>query len=186
MINLKTYFNHSQPIDDYIANMTVNKDNVLHIYGAFNMPSNDKRIKDLKDASFSKVLVISEDWCGDAMMNLPILRHISEYLNLEVRVFHRDEDTQLINQYLTNGTARSIPIFIFLNDNYEEVKVWGPRADEAQKFVSELRAQHLPDKDAPDYETKEKEVHHEIASKYKTDSELWRHVYDSIINKLSN
>ena len=49
-------------------------------------------------------------------MNIPILKHISEALNLEVRVFHRDENTDLIDQYLTNGTARSIPIFVFLND----------------------------------------------------------------------
>ena len=63
----------------------------------------------LKDSSYSKVLVISEDWCGDAMMNLPILKRISESLQLEVRVFHRDEDTNLIDRYLTNGfTARSI------------------------------------------------------------------------------
>ena len=38
------------------------------------------------------------------MMNLPILKRISESLQLEVRVFHRDEDTNLIDQYLTNGT----------------------------------------------------------------------------------
>lgn len=49
--------------------------------------------------NYSKVLVITEDWCGDAMMNLPILKHISEALNLEVRVFHRDDDTKLIDQY---------------------------------------------------------------------------------------
>lgn len=64
--------------------------------------------------NYSKVLVITEDWCGDAMMNLPILKHISEALNLEVRVFHRDDDTKLIDRYLTNGKSRAIPIFVFL------------------------------------------------------------------------
>ena len=44
------------------------------------------------------------------MMNLPILKRVSEELNLEVRVFHRDDDTRLIDQYLTNGKSRSIPI----------------------------------------------------------------------------
>ena len=57
--------------------------------------------------NYSKVLVITEDWCGDAMMNLPILK-LSEALNLEVRVFHRDDDTKLIDQYLTNGKSRAI------------------------------------------------------------------------------
>ena len=31
---------------------------------------------------------------------------------------------------------------------------------------------------------KEKEVHHEITSKYKSDTDLWNQVYDSIISKL--
>lgn len=184
MSNLKTYFDKSQPLDEYIATMTTNKDNVLAIYNEFSIPSNDSNIDKLKDASFSKVLVITEDWCGDAMMNLPILKHISEELHLEVRVFHRDEDTDLIDQYLTNGTARSIPIFIFLNDKDEQVTVWGPRAREAQEFVTNLRAEMLPDKDASDYEDKEKEVHKEITTKYQNDTELWQQVYNSIINKL--
>ena len=83
--------------------------------------------------NYSKVLVITEDWCGDAMMNLPILKHISEALNLEVRVFHRDDD-----QFETMET------------------VWGPRANEVQKFVTDVRADKLPSKDHPDYADLEK------------------------------
>lgn len=79
---------------------------------------------------------------------------------------------------------RSIPIFIFMNDQFEQVSVWGPRAREAQEFVTQLRAEKLPPKDAHNYEDKEKEVHHEITSKYKSDTDLWNQVYDSIISKL--
>ena len=113
MAKLETYFKQSQPIGQYIDDMTVNKENVLSIYESFKLPNDDQRLKQLQQSAYSKVLVISEDWCGDAMMNLPILKRISEELNWEVRVFHRDEDTDLIDQYLTNGTSRSIPIFIF-------------------------------------------------------------------------
>ena len=75
--------------------------------------------------------------------DLPILKRISESLQLEVRVFHRDEDTNLIDQYLTNGTARSIPIFIFMNDQFEQVSVWGLELVKP-KFVTQLRAEKLP------------------------------------------
>ena len=43
-------------------------------------------LQSLKMQISSKVLVITEDWCGDAMMNLPILKRVSEELNLEVSI----------------------------------------------------------------------------------------------------
>ena len=74
------------------------------------------------------MLIIKEDWCGDAMMNIPILKHTIEFLNIIARVFHRDDDTHLIDQYLTNGKSRAIPIFVFMNDSFEQLTVWRPRA----------------------------------------------------------
>ena len=76
------------------------------------------------------MLIITEDWCGDAMMNIPILKHTIEFLNIKARVFHRDDDTHLIDQYLTNGKSRAIPIFVFMNDSFEQLTVWRPRAKE--------------------------------------------------------
>ncbi|KIJ86927.1 thioredoxin family protein [Staphylococcus saprophyticus] len=183
MTSLETYFKNSQPLDQYIEVMTENKENVLSIYNSFSLPLNDDRIKKIKSLNYSKVLVITEDWCGDAMMNLPILKHISEALNLEVRVFHRDENTDLIDQYLTNGTARSIPIFVFLNDNFEQETVWGPRARQVQHFVEDTRSD-VPSKDDPTFEDKSAEAHKIMTNRYKTDSQLWKYVYDSILDKL--
>lgn len=134
MTNLETYFKNSQPLNEYIDGMKTNQDTVLSIYQSFELPEDDSRIKKIKEMNYSKVLVITEDWCGDAMMNLPILKHISEALNLEIRVFHRDDDTKLIDQYLTNGKSRAIPIFVFLNDQFEQETVWGPRANEVQNL----------------------------------------------------
>lgn len=117
------------------------------------------------------------------MMNVPILKHISERLNIEARVFHRDENTDLIDQYLTNGTARSIPIFVFLNDDFEQQTVWGPRARQVQHFVEETRSK-LPAKDDPTFEDKSSESYAIISNRFKTDSQMWKYVYDSILDKL--
>ncbi|HLR18661.1 MAG TPA: thioredoxin family protein [Staphylococcus sp.] len=183
MTSLETYFKNSQPLDQYIEAMTENKENLLSIYNSFSTPEDDSRLEKLKSSSYSKVLVITEDWCGDAMMNVPILKHISESLNLETRVFHRDENTDLIDQYLTNGTARSIPIFVFLNEDYEQQTVWGPRARQVQHFVEETRSK-LPEKDDPTFEDKSAESYAIISNRYKTDSQMWKYVYDSILDKL--
>ena len=103
MRNLETYFNKSQTLNEYINEMQENKDNLLSIYNSFHLPLNDARLNQLRESNYSKVLIIKEYWCGDAMMNIPILKHIIEFLNIEARVFHRDDDTHLIDQYLTNS-----------------------------------------------------------------------------------
>ncbi|SUM70164.1 Thioredoxin [Staphylococcus saccharolyticus] len=72
--------------------MKNNQENLQSIYKSFQLPKNDERLEKLKDSAYSKVLVITEDWCGDAMMNIPILKHISEKLNIEARAFHRDDE----------------------------------------------------------------------------------------------
>ena len=43
-----------------------------------------------------------------------------------------------------------------MNDQFEQVSVWGPRAREAQEFVTQLRVEKLPPKDAHNYEDKRK------------------------------
>ena len=51
----------------------------------------------------------------------------------EVKIFLRDSDTSLIDQYLTNGT-QSIPIILILNEDFSIKNVWGPRP----KFGTDL------------------------------------------------
>ncbi|EHJ08163.1 hypothetical protein SS7213T_05541, partial [Staphylococcus simiae CCM 7213 = CCUG 51256] len=69
MTNLETYFKNSQPLNDYIDNMKTNKDNIIEIYQSFDMPNDSERLNKISNMDYSKVLVITEDWCGDAMMN---------------------------------------------------------------------------------------------------------------------
>ncbi|GGI02291.1 thioredoxin family protein [Mammaliicoccus vitulinus] len=183
MTKLVTYYEQAQPIKEYVNEMTTNKDQLLDIYQSFQLPKNDERLDKIKDKNY-KVLVITEDWCGDAMMNIPVLLNIADYANIEVKVFHRDEDTNLIDQYLTNGTARSIPIFVFLNENHEQEHVWGPRAISVQKHVEILR-KDLPSKDDSTYAEKEKEVHHQIHEAYQNNTQFWDDVYESIVSSIA-
>lgn len=186
MTKLETYFQDSLDLETYISQMKENQEGLLTIYKDFSVPEDDPRIEQIKQKSYRKVLAISEDWCGDAMMNIAILKHISELADLEVRVFYRDQNTDLIDQYLTNGTARAIPIFVFLNEQYEQENVWGPRAKAAQTFVEKTRKKLLPDKDDENYDEALQKIHVAINNRFKTDSNLWKEVYDSIINKLLN
>lgn len=68
------------------------------------------------------VLVIAEDWCGDVIDNLPILGRIAhESGKLNLRVFLRDQNLDLIDQYLKEGKFRSIPVFVFFDEHFNEI-----------------------------------------------------------------
>src|SRR5688500_9566819 len=59
-----------------------------------------------------KLLVIVEDWCGDASTTVPIVAKFAESVpELELRLIQRDVHPEVMDQYLTNG-SRSIPIVI--------------------------------------------------------------------------
>jgi hypothetical protein len=69
-----------------------------------------------------KVLVIAEDWCGDVIANLPVLgRLAAESGKLDVRVFLRDQNLDLMDQYLNEGKYRSIPVFVVLGASFQEI-----------------------------------------------------------------
>lgn len=82
-----------------------------------------------------KLLVITEDWCGDASNTVPILARLAEVApNLDIRLVKRDENPDLMDAHLTDG-SRSIPVAIVLDDDFEIVGSWGPRPEELQAFV---------------------------------------------------
>jgi hypothetical protein len=83
------------------------------------------------------VLVLAEDWCGDVIANMPILGRIAgEVDTLNLRVFLRDQNLDIMDQYLLRGQHRSIPTFVFFDDNFNELGRWIERPDS----VTELRA----------------------------------------------
>lgn len=119
------------------------------------------------------------------MVNVPILLKICEEANIEARMLLRDQNLELMDQYLTNGTARAIPIFIFIDEAGNEYAVWGPRAPQVQQYVDEERAK-LPPKDSPQFKEKQKEMYREFKQRFTTDEQMWSHIYDSIMERLNN
>ena len=72
-----------------------------------------------------KVVVITEDWCGDAIANLPVLARLAEASGkLELRIFLRDQNLDLADQYLKEGKYRSVPTIIFFTTDMHQLGVW--------------------------------------------------------------
>lgn len=87
-----------------------------------------------------KVLMISEDWCGDASNTVPVVAALAEAApELEMRVVKRDENPELMDEYLTDG-SRSIPLAVILDPEFRPRGRWGPRPAELQEFVLREKA----------------------------------------------
>ncbi|MBF9252040.1 thioredoxin family protein [Pontibacter sp. 172403-2] len=93
-------------------------------------------------------VVLTEAWCGDAAQNLPAIVKIADASPLiEVKLLLRDENPDIMDEYLTNG-GRSIPKLIALNaDTMEELGTWGPRPEPAQRLYLDMKAQDVPFKE---------------------------------------
>lgn len=87
-------------------------------------------------------LIIVEPWCGDVSQSLPVMARIAESSNgrIDLRLVYRDQKPDLMDAHLTNGTSRSIPILIQLDEQFRVMGTWGPRPAEAQALVSKLKS----------------------------------------------
>ena len=117
----KEQFKQGMTMDQYLAQMGTNKEKFVEFLSTVKIDPADKGALD-KLGKKLNVLVITEDWCGDALYNVPVLAKMVEgNPNIEMRIFLRDKNKELMDQYLNQGMYRSIPVFAFFDENMNEV-----------------------------------------------------------------
>jgi hypothetical protein len=116
----------------YLAQMRTNKERFEQRMAATELtPADREAIRGRK----LKVLVITEDWCGDALVGFPGLARLVEGApDVEMRVFLRDANPDVMDQYLKRGLYRTIPVFVFFDEHMTELA----RFMERQDVVTEL------------------------------------------------
>jgi hypothetical protein len=90
-------------------------------------------------------LVLTEGWCGDAAQSIPVMHGLAlENSLISLRFQLRDENLELMDQYLTNGVSRSIPKLIALDTfSGEELFNWGPRPAPLQQLFYRMKAEGM-------------------------------------------
>ncbi|MBD8037837.1 thioredoxin family protein [Solibacillus sp. A46] len=176
------YFEESISMKDYMNEMSQLKEQSFMIYDSFVLPGDTDFIEKVKNANLH-ILAITEDWCGDAMINNPIIRKVAEAANIDIRTALRDADTDLIDRYLTNG-GRAIPMYLILNESGEVITTWGPRAPQLQQLVMDMRAT-LPEKEDPTFEDAQKDLYENMRKQYVENSQLWSYVYEDFKKKVN-
>ncbi|CAM1342500.1 thioredoxin family protein [Tenacibaculum amylolyticum] len=96
-----------------------------------------EKLKEVKEPQ--KWLVLTEGWCGDAAQNLPVINKLAEENpNIDLKLVLRDENLELMDNFLTNG-GRSIPKLIALDKNNDVLFTWGPRPSIATKMIADYK-----------------------------------------------
>lgn len=81
------------------------------------------------------LLVISEDWCGDAVNTVPVIARFAEQAtNVDMRVITRDDHPDEMDLHLSPTGGRAIPVVIVLDEAFNEVGWWGSRPSELQSW----------------------------------------------------
>src|SRR5262249_42686187 len=132
-------FAQGMTYDAYKAQMTRNRER---------FEANEQSVELLSDdiAFFADldrplhVLVLAEDWCGDVIANLPVLgRLAAESGALDIRVFLRDQNPDIMDQYLNGGQYRSIPVFVFFDTDFHELGHWIERPARMTELQNVMR-----------------------------------------------
>ncbi len=147
----KERFKEGMTFQQYLDQMGTNKEKFLEFLKEIKIRPEDRAaLKKL--GKKLNVLVITEDWCGDALYNFPVLAKLVEgNPNVEMRVFLRDKNPDLTDQYLNQGIYRSIPVFAFFDENMTEVARFIERPPKVTEVIEKkmlevrraLRAEHL-------------------------------------------
>lgn len=86
------------------------------------------------------VVAIAEDWCGDVVRHVPVLRRLACISDkVQVRFLHREEAPEVFVRFLTNG-GEAIPKFIFLSEGWVECGNWGPMPERLKRTIAQGKA----------------------------------------------
>src|SRR3990170_3031799 len=128
----------SEYINDHVQR---NREKFQYNYDETTLHADDaaafKRLGQLSNGP-ARVLALGEDWCPDVFRGLPVMAHIAEAAGMELRVFPRDQNIDIMNEFLNNGESQSIPAFVFYTADHRYIAHWIERPAKANAEMGEV------------------------------------------------
>jgi len=118
--------------EDFIKQAAVNQEKLLS--NGKTVPLSDEDISFFRKVVSHprgpvRMLALGEAWCGDVCRELPTAGRIAEVSGMELRVFLRDQNLDIMDEFLSNnGKSRSIPVFVFYTKDMEYLTHWTERS----------------------------------------------------------
>ena len=120
-------------IEQFIAGAESNQDLWRSVYARASVP--EELAERARQLPARHLLVLAEDWCGDAVNTVPVLARLAEAVpGLDLRILGRDANPDLMDPHLSTG-ARAIPVVMVLDEDFRELGWWGSRPDPLLAWV---------------------------------------------------
>jgi hypothetical protein len=128
----------TQALDDYVMGMTQYQCEMRQRLDYVKLTADQRQVfTPLEHVLY--ILITTEDWCGDAVFNVPIVARIVEALpRAQLRVILRPSDSAWRDYLLALGLT-FIPVITFLDENFEEIGMWMERPKIAAQYMEEWR-----------------------------------------------
>ena len=108
-------------LEQYVDQMSVNRERFVREVDAARISPRDVHMLERLGAKL-KLLVITEDWCGTSLAHVPfVAKLVDGRPDVEMRIFLRDTNPDVMDQFLKRGMYRSIPVFVFFDEQMNEV-----------------------------------------------------------------
>jgi len=128
------------PYEDYVGQLGDTKQRFVEHESAFHLaPVGAKFFNDIvHHLGHINVLAIVEDWCPDVHRGLPIIASIARASGMDLRIFPRDQNLDIMDLYLNQGKFMSIPVFAFFDRDLNPLCHWIERPKVATRFMNEI------------------------------------------------
>ena len=130
---------------EWLTQIKVNKDLFEKYYGTAKEQLTQADMEFFKKAVHTavgpaEVLVIAEDWCPDVYRGLPTIAALADASGMELRIFARDTNMDIMNEYLNQGKYQSVPVLVFYTKDHRYITHWTERPTQVTEEMTVLRA----------------------------------------------
>lgn len=142
---LEQYWSKGMPFSAFVGAAEKNA-NLWESHSRRAVLHDDERIRAGDLPGKRRIIVLLEDWCGDAVRSVPTLAALADGSNqIDLVVVDTGKHPSALDGNLTKG-SRAIPIAVVFDEAGERIGSWGPRPAPLQSILrARLRSEGSPD-----------------------------------------
>ena len=125
---------------EWMASIEKNAETFQRHYDEFVViPADIEKLKGYIESNGVKALILGTDWCPDVWRGLPVACKIAEQSGMQLRIFERDANSDIMAEFLKEGEFESVPTIVLYDGDNNYLGHWIERADQANEEMAPLR-----------------------------------------------